>query len=193
MRRAVTPGAVPLLPPSQLRPLLRAARPGARKADSPRRAPWPHLPPLASSPKRRSRVARALGTGRRAQVCNERLETEFSVSPRPGWPALARGAEELCPGRGEVTQVALPGPRTPLPLSLPGCGFPRAWTVAKRGTPGFRCCFLFSAPAWRLPWTLWAAQVQTFAPHPPHLPASGPGEIVNATSRAGFPPPAPSL
>lgn len=38
-RRAAVPGAVPLLPPSQLRPLLRAARPRARKADSPRRPP----------------------------------------------------------------------------------------------------------------------------------------------------------
>lgn len=39
MRRAVTPGAVPLLPPSQLRPLLRAARPGAAKPTLPEGRP----------------------------------------------------------------------------------------------------------------------------------------------------------
>lgn len=193
-RRAAVPGAVPLLPPSQLRPLLRAARPRARKADSPRTAPCPHLPPLASSPKSRSRVARAMGTGRRAQVRNERSEKEFRVGPRPGWPALARGAEELCPGRGEVTQVALPGPRTPLPLSPPGYGFPPARPMAKRGTtPCARCCCFFSAPALRLPCALRAAQVQTSGPHPPHLRAPGPGETVHAASPAGFPPPAPPL
>lgn len=157
-------------------------------------APCPHLPPLASSPKSRSCVARAMGTGRRAQVRNERSEKEFRVGPRPGWPALARGAQELCPGRGEVTQVALPGPRTPLSLSPPGYGFPPARPVAKRGTtPCARCCCFFSAPALRLPCALRAAQVQTSGPHPPHLRAPGPGETVHAASPAGFPPPAPPL
>lgn len=77
--------------------------------------PCPHLPPLASpqKPRARGRLAQDLAPPIGAQ--QTLLDAIHHQSPGPPRPAPARGAEELCPGGGEVTQVALPDPRTPLP------------------------------------------------------------------------------
>ena len=61
-------------------------------------------------------AAGSLRTVRRPQVQGKRFWKQFIFgSPGPPRPAPALGAEALCPSGGEVTQVALPDPRTPLP------------------------------------------------------------------------------
>lgn len=95
--------------------------------------------------------------------------------PTPGLPGgTCPRAEAFGPGGGEAAQDALPDPRTPLRSAPPGSGGPRA--CAQRG----HTWRLFSARpglAFRLPR---GRSGRTFAPHPPHLRAPGPGRIANA-------------
>lgn len=77
--------------------------------------PYPHLPHRRAL-KNPGHAAGSLRTVRRPQVRGKRFWKQFILgSPGPPRPAPALGAEELCPGGGGVTQVALPDPRTPLP------------------------------------------------------------------------------
>ena len=77
--------------------------------------PCPHLPPRRTL-KNPGHAAGSLRTVHRPQVRGNRFWKQFIFgSPGPPRPAPALGAEALCPGGGEVTQVVLPDPRTPLP------------------------------------------------------------------------------
>lgn len=126
--------------------------------------PKKHGPPLlASPPKPKAQVVRAPGTGRRAQVRRKRLEKEFGVRPWPPRWAPARGAEEFCPGRGEVTQVALSDPKTPLPLSPARLRFSASPDQARKHPEVF---LLLLSPDFLPSLDTGDRSVQTFAPHP---------------------------
>ena len=122
--------------------LLRTEGRGARKARSLRGAPCPHPRPLASPPKARAQVVRELGTdaARRCAANAAAGIQRRSPGPPGPHPSAGRGSSALC--RGEVTQVALQDPKTPLPLSPARLREPGP----SKAAPRVRLCFLFSAP-----------------------------------------------
>lgn len=97
---------------SGLRDALRA-KPAPRKGP-----PGQHPPPLASPLKPRVRGGLAQDHASPAGAQHMLLEAIHRQSPGPPRPEPALGTEEFCLGGGEVTQVALPDPRTPLPPGL---------------------------------------------------------------------------
>lgn len=144
----VDPAAVPLFPPSQPRFLICSGL----------RDPVPAKPALFEEHPVRTRVPwrahQTQGTGGesardgpRAQVRSKRLQKEFGVSPQATQARTRPRGRELCPSRVKVTQVALPDPKTPLPLSSARLRLP-ASPDPGRQHPQLGCAF--SSPP-RLP------------------------------------------
>lgn len=165
-------GAVPLAPS--------AAATSARRART--RLSWglPHPGP-----------AQPECSGPRAAGCAATAGRRDSASVRgPPRTAPARGAEELCPGRCEVAQVALPDPRTPLPLSPAWLGCSLSPDLHQAGGPPWSWSrSLVSAPTLRLPWTLGTAQCRPSpVTRPTCPPRSRPRRSCSSRSSPGLRP-----
>lgn len=131
MRRAVETEVVRPLPPSQPRPLSRAAGRGARKAGSPRKAV---LSALASTSKPSNIQGKRRVSAQHPQVRGKRLLKECIASflGHPGLrlPAGRRSSALVAPGSRRSRSQTRGRRSRPAP---PGAGFPRARTAAKRG------------------------------------------------------------